>query len=121
MKILKNIMLFNWFEVGLDVAFAVKKLPALDGLTRFIYDVSYGRSSQIREKTIDDAFDCVNDINKVFIKTSFLSKEDKDRAINESEINCWQQKVLFKNTCAWNERAYHPAARVGFCSARLLF
>ncbi len=81
-----------------DSASAIEKLPALIELINFIYDGSLGLDVEIKEKTIDDAFDCVIDRNKAFIKTSNLSKQDKDNKINQLESHINLMKVTFKNS-----------------------
>lgn len=68
-----------------EAASAASKLPALAEFCKFLADGFNGLNPTIKSSTIDDAFDCMVDRDKVFIKTSNLTKEQKDRAIISSE------------------------------------
>ena len=72
-------------EAKKDAASAVSKLPAFAEFCIFLADGFNGLSPTIKSSTIDDAFDCMIDRDKVFIKTSNLTKEEKARAIISSE------------------------------------
>ena len=85
-------------EVKKDAASAVEKLPAFAELVNFIYKSSLGISVEIKEKSIDDAFECMIDRNKVFIKTSNLSKQDKEAEIRCIECELKLMKEAFKNS-----------------------
>lgn len=88
----------NLEEAKKDAASAVEKLPAYVELIKFIYDGSHGLDVEIKEKSIDDAFDCMIDRNKVFIKTSNLSKQERENEINRMEYELNSMKIAFKNS-----------------------
>ncbi len=88
----------NLEEAREDAASAVEKLPALVELVNFIYEGSYGLDVEITEKSIDDAFDCIIDRNKAFIKASNLSKQDKDNKLNQIESQINFIKMAFKSS-----------------------
>ena len=68
-----------------DAASTASKLPALAEFCKFLADGFNRLNPTIKSSTIDDAFDCMIDRDKVFIKTSNLTKEQKDYAIKSSE------------------------------------
>ena len=68
-----------------DAASAASKLPALAEFCKFLADGFNRLNPTIKSSTIDDAFVCMIDRDKVFIKTSNLTKEQKDHAIKSSE------------------------------------
>lgn len=88
----------NLEEAKNDAASAVEKLPAYVELIKFIYDGSNGLDVEIKEKSIDDAFDCMIDRNKAFIKTCNLSNQDKENKINQIENEVNFIKEVFKNS-----------------------
>ena len=65
----------NLKEAKKYVASAVAKLPAFVELVKFIYEGTLGLNVEIKEQSIDDAFDCIIDRNKAFIKTCNLSNQ----------------------------------------------
>ena len=58
----------NLEEAKKYAASALEKLPAYVELVKFIYDGSLGLDVEIKGQSIDDAFDCIIDRNKAFIK-----------------------------------------------------
>lgn len=85
-------------EIKQDITSAIEKLPAFVELMKFIYEGSKGLNVEIKGKSIDDAFDCIIDRNKVFIKTSNLSKRDKENEINRMECELKLMKEAFKDS-----------------------
>lgn len=71
-------------EAKKDAASVASKRPAFAEFCIFLADGFSGLNPTIKSSTIDDAFDCMIDRDKVFIKTSNLTKEEKDRAILSS-------------------------------------
>lgn len=88
----------NLEEAKKYAASAVEKLPAFVELVKFIYDGSLGLNVEIKEQSIDDAFDCIIDRNKAFIKTCNLSNQDKENRIHQIEGEVNFMKVEFKNS-----------------------
>lgn len=81
-----------------DAASAIEKLPALVELLKFIHDGSNGLYVEIKEKSIDDAFDCMIDRDKAFIKIGNLSNHDKESEINRIEYELNIMKEALKNS-----------------------
>lgn len=88
----------NLEEAKEYAASAVEKLPAFVELVKFIYDGSIGMDVEIKEQSIDDAFDCIINRNKAFIKTCNLSNQDKENIIHQIEGEVNFMKVAFKNS-----------------------
>ena len=53
---------------------------------------------EISEKSIDNAFDCMIDRDKVFIKTSNLPKQEKDAKVHQVECELKLMKEVFKSS-----------------------
>ena len=68
-----------------DATSVAQKLPAFVELINFLCDGIRGKHVEISEKSIDDAFDCILDRNKVFIKISNLPKQEKDTKVHQVE------------------------------------
>lgn len=88
----------NLEEAKKYAASALEKLPAFVELVKFIYDGSLGLDVDIKEQSIDDAFDCIINRNKAFIKTYNLSNQDKENRIHQIEGGVNFMKVALKNS-----------------------
>ncbi len=95
----------DYEEAKKDAISVAEKLPALAEVIKFIFDGCHGLKPEISEQKIDDAFDCMMDRDKVFIKTSKLSKEDKEKAIRNSETEWHLRKTAFKSSLEVKVRA----------------
>lgn len=78
---------------------AIENLPAFKETIKFIFDRCNGRSSEIPEKTIDDAFDCVINKRKSFIYSNqTLSHHEKERMILQIESSFQEIRDYFKSS-----------------------
>lgn len=81
-----------------DATSVAQKLPALVELIKFLCDGTLEKYVEISEKIIDDAFDCMIDRDKVFIKTSNLPKQEKDAKVHQVECGLKLMKDVFKSS-----------------------
>lgn len=84
-------------KAKLYAALSMEKLPALNESIKFILDVCYGRRTEISTKTIDDAFDYVDNRDKSIIYLSDLPYDEKEKAIHQAELNIETRKQMLKS------------------------
>ena len=84
-------------KAKLHAALSIEKLPALNESIKFILDVCYGRRTEISTKTIDDAFDYVDNRDKSIIYLSDLPYDEKEKAIHQAELNIETRKQMLKS------------------------
>lgn len=84
-------------KAKLHAALSMEKLPALNESIKFILDVCYGRRTEISAKTIDDAFDYVDNRDKSIIYLSDLPYDEKEKAIHQAELNVETRKQMLKS------------------------
>ena len=84
-------------KAKLYAALSIEKLPALNESIKFILDVCYGRRTEISTKTIDDAFDYVDNRDKSIIYLSDLPYDEKEKAIHQAELNIETRKQMLKS------------------------
>lgn len=84
-------------KAKLHAALSIEKLPALNESIKFILDVCYGRRTEISTKTIDDAFDYVDNRDKSIIYLSDLPYDEKEKAIHQEELNIVTRKQMLKS------------------------
>lgn len=84
-------------KAKLHAALSMEKLPALNESIKFITDVCYGRRTEISTKTIDDAFDYVDNRDKSIIYLSDLPYDEKEKAIHQAELNIVTRKQRLKS------------------------
>ena len=84
-------------KAKLHAALSMEKLPALNESIKFILDVCYGRRTEISTKTIDDAFDYVDNRDKSIIYLSDLPYDEKEKAIHQAELNIVTRKQMLKS------------------------
>lgn len=84
-------------KAKLHAALSMEKLPALNESIKFITDVCYGRRTEISTKTIDDAFDYVDNRDKSIIYLSDLPYDEKEKAIHQAELNIVTRKQMLKS------------------------
>ena len=84
-------------KAKLHAALSIEKLPALNESIKFILDVCYGRKTEISTKTIDDAFDYVDNRDKSIIYLCDLPYDEKEKAIHQAELNIVTRKQMLKS------------------------
>lgn len=84
-------------KAKLHAELSIEKLPALNESIKFILDVCYGRRTEISTKTIDDAFDYVDNRDKSIIYLSDLPYDEKEKAIHQAELNIETRKQMLKS------------------------
>ena len=84
-------------KAKLHAALSMEKLPALNESIKFITDVCYGRRTEISTKTIDDAFDYVDNRDKSIIYLCDLPYDEKEKAIHQAELNIVTRKQMLKS------------------------
>ena len=84
-------------KAKLHAVLSMEKLPALNESIKFITDVCYGRRTEISTKTIDDAFDYVDNRDKSIIYLSGLPYDEKEKAIHQAELNIETRKQMLKS------------------------
>lgn len=84
-------------KAKLHAALSMEKLLALNESIKFILDVCYGRRTEISAKTIDDAFDYVDNRDKSIIYLSDLPYYEKEKAIHQAELNVETRKQMLKS------------------------
>lgn len=80
-----------------DATSVAQKLPAFVELINFLCDGIRGKYVEISEKSIDNAFDCMIDRDKIF-KTSNLPKQEKDAKVHQVECELKLMKEVFKSS-----------------------
>lgn len=84
-------------KAKVHAALSAEKLPALNETIKFILDICYGRKTEISTKTIDDAFDYVDNRDKSIIYLSDLPYDEKEKAIHQAELNIETRKQMLKS------------------------
>lgn len=85
-------------EVAKYTTLYVMKLPALNDLVQFIWDGCHRRPTEIKEATLDDAFDCVIYRDQARIYASGLSKDDKKHQSDSVEAEWKALRDCFKSS-----------------------
>lgn len=78
-------------------AMATEKAPALEEAIKFVFDGCRGLNSEITEKTLDDAFDCVIYRDKYFIYAGGAPSDQKKAMADEAETSRKLVKEAFKS------------------------
>ena len=78
-------------------AMATEKAPALEEAIKFVFDGCRGLNSEITEKTLDDAFDCVIYRDKYFIYAGGAPSDHKKAMADEAEASRKLVKEAFKS------------------------
>lgn len=78
-------------------ALAAEKQSALNEVVKFIFDGCHGFNSEISEKTINDAFDCVVNSEKAALYAQEMQKEERERIIQQTELTYNLKKEWFKS------------------------
>ena len=84
-------------EYAKHLALAAMKQPALNEVVKFIFDACHGLNSEISEKTINDAFDCIINCEKATLYAQELSKEEREEMVKQVDINRNMRKDWFKS------------------------
>lgn len=79
------------------LAMATEKAPALEEAIKFVFDGCRGLNSEITEKTLDDAFDCVIYRDKYFIYAGGAPSDQKKAMADEAEASRKLVKEAFKS------------------------
>lgn len=79
------------------LAMATEKAPALEEAIKFVFDGCRGLNSEITEKTLDDAFDCVIYRDKYFIYAGGAPSDQKKAMADEAETSRKLVKEAFKS------------------------
>ena len=69
------------------LAMASEKAPALEEAIKFVFNGCQGLNSEISEKTLDDAFDCVIYRDKYFIYAGGAPSDQKKAMADEAEAS----------------------------------
>lgn len=78
---------------------AIENLPAFKETIKFIFDRCNGRISEVSEKTIDDAFDCIiNNRKSSIYSNETLSHHEKERMILQIESSFYEIREYFKSS-----------------------
>ena len=78
-------------------AMASEKVPALEEAIKFVFNGCQGLNSEISEKTLDDAFDCVIYRDKYFIYAGGAPSDQKKAMADEAEASRKLVKEAFKS------------------------
>ena len=84
-------------KAKLHAALSIEKLPALNESIKFILDVCYGRSTEICVKTIDDAFDYIDNRDKATIYLRDIDHDEKEKQIHQAELDIVTRKHMFSS------------------------
>lgn len=84
-------------EYAKHLALAAIKQPALNEVVKFIFDACHGLNSEISEKTINDAFDCIINCEKATLYAQELPGDERERMIKQVERNRNIRKEWFKS------------------------
>ena len=79
------------------LAMATEKAPALEEAIKFVFDGCRGLNSEITEKTLDDAFDCLIYRDKYFIYAGGAPSDQKKAMADEAEASRKLVKEAFKS------------------------
>ena len=79
------------------LAMASEKAPALEEAIKFVLNGCQGLNSEISEKTLDDAFDCVIYRDKYFIYAGGAPSDQKKAMADEAEASRKLVKEAFKS------------------------
>lgn len=77
---------------------AVGKEHAFKETVRFIFDGCRGLSPEIREDTLNDAFDCIINLEKSKLYLQELSKSERERRATSIELDYKARKEWFKTS-----------------------
>ncbi|MBE6318848.1 MAG: hypothetical protein E7081_07750 [Bacteroidales bacterium] len=85
---------------------STEKLPALNETIKFIFDICHGRRARINTKTINDAFECIDNRDKTIIYSSDLHPEEKEQRIHQTELDLETRKQMLSSFLSFMEAKY---------------
>lgn len=84
-------------KAKVHAALSAEKLPALNETIKFILDICYGRKTEISTKTIDDAFDYIDNRDKATIYLRDIDHDEKEKQIYQAELDIVTRKHMFSS------------------------
>ena len=96
----------DFTKAQMHTALSIEKQSALNECIKFIFDVCNGLITEISDKTIDDALDCKNNLDKAIIYASDLQHDEKEKQIHQAELNMETSKQMFKSFINFMEVKY---------------
>ena len=84
-------------KAKVHAALSAEKLPALNETIKFILDICYGRKTEISTKTIDDAFDYIDNRDKATIYLRDIDHDEKEKQIHQAELDIVTRKHMFSS------------------------